>query len=474
MQRRLAAESMGRIRHLHFVGIGGSGMNGIAQVMLNLGYQISGSDLKANAATQRLAQQGATIQPGHKATHIEGCDAVIISSAVKESNPEVKAAREAKIPVVPRAEMLAELMRFHYGIAVAGTHGKTTTTSLITSILAEAEMDPTYVIGGRLNSAGTYAHLGQGEYLVAEADESDASFLYLQPMLAVVTNVDADHMTTYGGDFSRLRQTFVEFLHHLPFYGLAVLCIDDDEVRGLLEKVTRRVTSYGFSADADVRAEAVEQQGINTRFRVHYSAGTFDVTLQMPGRHNAQNALAAIAVALELGCEVSAIQRALTRFEGIGRRFQMVECTLPDGGSLMVVDDYGHHPRELEATLRAVREGWPERRLVLAFQPHRFTRTQEQFEDFVQVLSQPDLLLLCEVYAAGESPIAGADSRALSRAIRVRGQVDPIFVDPLAELPGVIAGLASDGDILLVMGAGDIGAVAHELPAYLEGRGDAQ
>jgi UDP-N-acetylmuramate--alanine ligase len=474
MQRRLAAETMGRIRRLHFVGIGGSGMNGIAQVMLNLGYQVSGSDLKSNAATQRLVQQGAVVHIGHEAANIEGSDAVVISSAVNEENPEVKAAREARVPVVPRAEMLAELMRFHYGIAVAGTHGKTTTTSLIASILAEAGMDPTYVIGGRLNSAGTYAHLGQGEYLVAEADESDASFLYLQPMLAVVTNVDADHMTTYGGDFSRLRQTFIEFLHHLPFYGLAVLCIDDDEVRGLLDEVTRRITSYGFAADADVRAEAVRQQGMSTHFRVCYSSGEFDVTLQMPGRHNVQNALAAIAVALELGCEVAAIQRALQGFEGIGRRFQSIACTLPDGGSVMVVDDYGHHPRELEATLRAAREGWPGHRVVLAFQPHRYTRTQEQFEDFVQVLSQPDLLLLCDVYAAGEAPIAGADGRALSRAIRVRGQVDPVFVDPLGELPAVIAGLAADGDILLVMGAGDIGTIAAELPAFLQRRGEAR
>ncbi len=468
MQRKLAAESMGRIRQLHFVGIGGSGMNGIAQVMLNLGYRVSGSDLKANAVTESLAEQGAVIHAGqHAASHIEGSDAVIISSAVKENNPEVMAARQKRIPVVPRAEMLAELMRFHYGIAVAGTHGKTTTTSLVASILAEAGLDPTFVIGGRLNSAGTHARLGGGEYLVAEADESDASFLYLQPMLAVVTNVDADHMTTYGGDFNRLRQTFIQFLHHLPFYGLAVLCIDDEEVRSLLGQVTRRVTSYGFSPDADVRACDVIQQGMATRFRVECaSAAAFDVTLRMPGRHNVQNALAAIAVALELGCEASSIQKALAGFEGIGRRFQAVECNLPDGGKVMLVDDYGHHPRELDATLAAVREGWPDRRLVLAFQPHRYTRTQEQFEDFVQVLSRPDVLLLSEVYAAGEQPIAGADGRALSRAIRARGQVAPIFVDPVSELPGVITGLVQAGDIVVVMGAGDIGVVASELPHH--------
>lgn len=467
MQRKKAAESMGRIRQLHFVGIGGSGMNGIAQVMLNLGYRVSGSDLKSNEATRKLASQGAVIYTGHSASHIQTCDAVIISSAVKESNPEVAAARERRIPVVPRAEMLAELMRFHFGIAVAGTHGKTTTTSLVASVLAEAGLDPTFVIGGLLNSAGTHARLGGGDYLVAEADESDASFLYLQPMLAVVTNVDADHMTTYGGDFNRLRQTFVEFLHHLPFYGLAVLCIDDAEVRGLLEQVTRRVVSYGFAEDADIRATQVEQHGLTTRFRVECSSfDPFDVTLRLPGRHNVQNALAAIAVGMELGCEVASMQRALAGFEGIGRRFQAVECALPEGGSLMLVDDYGHHPRELEATLAAVREGWPNRRLVLAFQPHRYTRTQEQFDDFVHVLSRVDLLLLCEVYPAGESPIPGADGRTLSRAIRVRGQVDPIFVDPLSELPSVILGLVQAGDIVVVMGAGDIGAIAQELPRH--------
>ena len=471
-ERRRAAEAMGRIRHLHFVGIGGSGMNGIAQVMLNLGYRISGSDLKSNAAIRRLAEQGAQIHIGHAAGNIDGADAVVISSAVKDDNPEVRAARERRIPVVPRAEMLAELMRFHYGIAVAGTHGKTTTTSLVASLLGEAGLDPTFVIGGRLNSAGTHARLGEGEYLVAEADESDASFLYLQPMLAVVTNVDADHMTTYGGDFDRLRQTFVEFLHHLPFYGLAVLCIDDREVRGMLDQVTRRILTYGTRPEADLRATGIHAEGLRTRFRVERPLGApFDVTLNMPGRHNVLNALAAIAVALELGCEPTVIQQALARFQGIGRRFQATECVLPGGGSLMLVDDYGHHPRELAATLGAVREAWPERRLVLAFQPHRYTRTLEQFEDFVQVLSQPDLLILCDVYAAGETPIPGADGRALSGAIRARGQLVPVFVDPVTDLPEVVMGLARAGDIVLLMGAGDIGAVAADLAERIRQRG---
>ena len=466
--RRLTAAAMGRIRRLHFVGIGGTGMNGIAQVMLNLGYQISGSDLQSNSATRRLQEQGAMLHIGHGAENVESCDAVVISSAVGDDNPEVIAAREQRIPVVPRAEMLAELMRFHYGIAVAGTHGKTTTTSLVASVLAEGGLDPTFVIGGRLNSAGTHARLGEGGYLVAEADESDASFLYLQPMLAVVTNVDADHMSTYGGDFNRLRQTFIEFLHHLPFYGLAVLCIDDPEVRALLNELTRPVLTYGTSAEADLRAVAIRQQGLRTRFRVERSNGAaFDVSLNMPGRHNVLNALAAIAVALELGVGVAAIQHALDDFQGIGRRFQATECQLPAGGQVLLIDDYGHHPREVAATLEAVREGWPGRRLILAFQPHRYSRTQEQFDDFVQVLSRADVLLLTEVYPAGEAPIPGADGRALSRAIRTRGQVDPIFVDPLSELAEVLTGLIREGDMVLTLGAGDIGAVAANLPATL-------
>jgi UDP-N-acetylmuramate--alanine ligase len=465
--RRYAAETMGRMRRLHFVGIGGAGMNGIAQVMLNLGYTVSGSDIRANTATDRLAEQGATIFIGHAAEHVQGVDAVVISSAVTEENPEVGAAREQRIPVVPRAEMLAEIMRFRYGIAVAGTHGKTTTTSLIASLLIDGNMDPTYVIGGRLNAAGSYAHLGEGEVLVAEADESDASFLYLQPMLAVVTNVDEDHMSTYGGDFERLRATFLEFLHHLPFYGVAVLCIDDDNARALLPEITRRTITYGFSEGADVRGENLEQSGGQTRFDVRIEDGRrFRIELSMPGRHNALNALAAISVGLELGLDVASMQRTLQQFQGIGRRFQVRDCRLADA-RIMLVDDYGHHPSELAATLDAVREGWPGRRLVLAFQPHRYSRTRDAFDDFARVLCEPDVLILSEVYAAGEAPVAGADGRALSRAIRARGQIEPVFLEDIEELPEVLRGLVRDGDIVLTMGAGNIGQVAAKLGGEL-------
>lgn len=468
-RRRHAPNSMGRMRRIHFVGIGGAGMSGIAEVMLNLGYEVSGSDQRESGVTLRLARLGASIHLGHAEDHVQEVDAVVISSAVKESNPEVAAARKLRIPVVPRAEMLAEIMRFHYGIAVAGTHGKTTTTSLVTSVLAEAGLDPTFVIGGRLNSAGANARLGEGEYLVAEADESDASFLYLQPMLAVVTNIDADHMTTYGGDFNRLRGTFLEFLHHLPFYGMAVLCIDDDEVRSLLPEITRSATTYGFSEDADVRAFEVSQSGMQTRFKVEASGldAPLEILLNLPGHHNVLNALAAIAIALELNVESDSIQRALANFEGIGRRFQTQGDCLVDGKQVMLVDDYAHHPSEIAATLQAVRDGWPDRRLVLAFQPHRYTRTQEQFDDFVQVLSRVDLLILSEVYAAGEEPIQGATGRDLSRAIRTRGQVDPVFVEPVEELPALLQGLLQDGDMVLTLGAGSIGAVAAELPLKL-------
>jgi UDP-N-acetylmuramate--alanine ligase len=394
---------------------------------------------------------------------------VVISSAVKQDNPEVVAAHQLRIPVVPRAEMLAEIMRFRFGIAVAGTHGKTTTTSLVTSVLAEAGLDPTFVIGGRLNSAGANARLGDGEYLVAEADESDASFLYLQPMLAVVTNIDSDHMTTYGGDFNRLRGTFLEFLHHLPFYGQAVLCIDDEVVRELLPEVTRPITTYGLSEDADVRACEIRSEGLKTHFMLHAQAlqTPMPVTLNLPGRHNVLNALAAASVALELNLDGASIQKALENFAGIGRRFQTRGDCRVDGKRVMLVDDYAHHPREIEATLAAVRDGWPDRRLVLAFQPHRYTRTQEQFEDFVQVLSKADLLILTEVYAAGEDPIQGAAGRDLSRAVRVRGQVDPIFVEPVEELPEVLRGLLMEGDIVLTVGAGSIGAIAAKLPRQL-------
>ena len=471
--RRHAPTSMGQMRRIHFVGIGGAGMSGIAEVMLNLGYEVSGSDQRESHVTQRLAGLGVSISIGHSAEAVEGRDAVVISSAVKADNPEVRAAKAQRIPVVPRAEMLAEIMRFHYGIAVAGTHGKTTTTSLVTSVLAEGGLDPTFVIGGLLNSAGANARLGGGEYLVAEADESDASFLYLQPMLAVVTNIDADHMTTYGGDFNRLRETFVEFLHHLPFYGLAVLCIDDAEVRDLLPRITRRVKTYGISEDADVRATNIQQTGLCTTFRV-WADGLerpLEVSLNLPGRHNVLNALAAITVALELSIDRASVQRALQQFQGIGRRFQAQECGL-DQRSVMLVDDYAHHPREIAATLSAAREGWPERRLVLAFQPHRYTRTQEQFDDFVQVLSTADVLILSEVYAAGEEPILGAEARDLCRAIRARGQVDPVFIDPIEDLPSLLRDLLRDGDILLTLGAGSIGTVAAGLKTRLCGGED--
>ncbi len=393
----------------------------------------------------------------------------VVSSAISEDNPEVVAAREQRIPVVPRAEMLAELMRFRYGIAVAGTHGKTTTTSLATSLLAEGGLDPTFVIGGLLNSAGANAKLGDSDYLVAEADESDASFLYLQPMISIVTNIDADHMATYGGDFEQLRQTFVEFLHHLPFYGLAVLCIDDEEVRSLIPQVSRRVITYGTSADADVHVSDIRQSGMQTRFHIRCQDGEeIDVLLNMPGQHNVMNAAAAITVARELGIESDAIRHAMARFEGIGRRFQSVRIPWKDG-EVMVVDDYGHHPREVAATIEAARKGWPEKRLVLVFQPHRYTRTQEQFDDFAAVLSTPDVLLLNEVYPAGEAPIPGADGRALARAIRTRGQIDPVFVDDLGELPALLAAVLEPGDLVLMMGAGSIGRVAADLPGLLEG-----
>ncbi|MET0070030.1 MAG: UDP-N-acetylmuramate--L-alanine ligase [Candidatus Thiodiazotropha sp.] len=469
LRKRYAPNSMGRMRRIHFVGIGGAGMSGIAEVMINLGYQVTGSDQRQSATTSRLAGLGAEIRLGHRQDQVKGADAVVISSAIKEENPEVIAARAERIPVVPRAEMLAEIMRFHYGIAVAGTHGKTTTTSLIASILAEAGLDPTFVIGGRLNSAGANARLGDGEYLVAEADESDASFLYLQPMLAVVTNIDADHMTTYGGDFNRLRGTFVEFLHHLPFYGRAVLCVDDHEIRQLLPEISRPVTTYGFSDGADVKAIEVVREGLQTHFTLQAESldETVAITLNLPGRHNVLNALAAVCVALELNIDTASIQKALLNFAGIGRRFQTRGDCRVDGKQVMLIDDYAHHPREIEATLSAVRDGWPQRRLVMVFQPHRYSRTQEQFEDFVQVLSKADLLIVSEVYAAGEEPIQGAGGRDLSRAIRVRGQVDPVFVDPLDELPELLQGLLQDGDIVLTVGAGNIGSIAAELPRQL-------
>jgi UDP-N-acetylmuramate--alanine ligase len=460
---------MGRVRRLHFIGIGGSGMSGIAELMANLGYEVAGSDLRASEVTRRLAAVGIEIHIGHRAEQVADADAVVVSSAIDETNPEIQAARAARIPIVRRAEMLAELMRFYYGVAVAGTHGKTTTTSLVASILAEGGLDPTFVIGGRLNSAGANAKLGTTKYLVAEADESDASFLYLQPMISIVTNIDADHMRTYGNDFGRLRETFMEFLHHLPFYGLAVLCVDDDQLRPLISSVPRPVRTYGTRPEADLRAVDIQQSGMRTRFRVESSDldAPLEVDLNLPGRHNVLNALAAISVALELGVAEEAIVRALAGFEGVGRRFSLRTVTDAAGRRLMLVDDYGHHPREIAATLAAARVGWPGRRLVLVFQPHRYSRTQEQFEDFVEILSTPDVLVLCDVYPAGESPIAGADGRALSRAIRVRGGLDPVFAQGPDAVPGLLDNLMRDGDMVLVMGAGDIGALAARLPGLL-------
>jgi UDP-N-acetylmuramate--alanine ligase len=464
-------DTMRRIRRTHFVGIGGAGMGGIAEVLLNLGYEVSGSDLRANAVTRRLQQQGAQIWVGHDASHVMECDVVVVSSAVNEENPEVAAARERRIPVVPRAEMLAEIMRFRYGIAVAGTHGKTTTTSLVASILADAGLDPTFVIGGLLNSASSHARLGSGRYLVAEADESDASFLYLQPMLAVVTNIDADHLSAYGGDFQRLRQTFVEFLHHLPFYGLAVMCMDDPNVRDVLSELTRQFTTYGIDAeDADIRALNLQQRGMQMHFEIRQAEhAPLAVVLNLPGRHNVLNALAAVAVARELGVADAVIQSALETFAGIGRRFDVHGEIALAGGTVLLIDDYGHHPSEIAATLQAARHGWPERRLVVAFQPHRYSRTHDLMDDFAQVLVNADVLLISEVYAAGETPISGADGRALCRAVRGRGRVDPVFVEDVETLPKVLNDLLWPGDVLLTLGAGSIGTVAANLPDALSG-----
>ena len=466
---RHTAESMGRIRHIHFVGIGGAGMGGIAEVLLNLGYHLSGSDQRGNAVTRRLAEQGAKIFIGHAAEQVAGVDVVVVSTAISSDNPEVRAARENRIPVVRRAEMLAELMRFRYGIAVAGTHGKTTTTSLTASLLAEGGCDPTFVIGGKLNSHGANARLGGGRYLVAEADESDASFLHLQPMMAVVTNIDADHMSTYGGDFDKLRATFVEFLHNMPFYGLAVLCLEDPVVRDILPEVGRPFITYGFRSGSDVRAVDVVQEGSRTRFTVERpDAAPLAVTLNMPGRHNVLNALAAIAVACELGVEDDAVARALDGFQGIGRRFQLNGEVAVEGGKVLLVDDYGHHPREVAATLQAARDAWPDRRLVVAFQPHRYSRTRDLFEEFVRVLSEADVLLLTDVYAAGEHAIPGADSASLAQAVRAQGGgLEPVEVAEADELAGALAALVRDGDVVLTLGAGDIGAAAAKLPEQL-------
>jgi len=460
------------VRHIHFVGIGGSGMSGIAEILHNLGYRISGSDLSDSAALQRLGALGIRTFVGHHTDHVAGADAVVTSTAVQATNPEVLQARAMRIPVVPRALMLAELMRLKQGIAIAGTHGKTTTTSLVASVLAEAGLDPTFVIGGRLNSAGANARLGQGDYIVVEADESDASFLNLLPVMAVVTNIDADHMETYGHDFGRLQQAFVDFLHRMPFYGTAVLCTDDAAVRAIVDQVNCPITSYGTNPDAQVRAVDIQAAQGQMHFRVQRRNGVtlpdLDIVLNLPGHHNVLNALSAIAIAVELNIPDAAVQKALREFKGVGRRFQRYgDHGLPGGGSVTVVDDYGHHPVEMAATLEAARGAFPGRRLVLAFQPHRYTRTRDCFEDFVKVMGLADVVLLAEVYSAGEAPIVAADSRALARAMRVRGNTDPVFIDAIGDMAAAALRTAQDGDVLLCMGAGSISAVPGHIVALL-------
>jgi len=460
-----------KVRHIHFVGIGGAGMSGIAEVLANLGYQVSGSDLAANVATRRLAGMGVKVFLSHKPEQVNGADAVVVSSAVHDDNPELEAAREKRIPLVPRALMLAELMRLKQGVAIAGTHGKTTTTSLVASVLAEGGLDPTFVIGGRLNAAGSNARLGAGDFIVVEADESDASFLHLQPVIAVVTNIDADHMDTYGQDFTLLKKAFGQFLQNLPFYGAAVLCADDPHVAEILPQVTKPVLTYGISGEASgiggeasVRAEAIQPDGGRMRFRaLRKDARPLEAVLNLPGRHNVLNALAAIAVATELGVKDAHILKALAEFRGVGRRFQSYGEVALERGGFTLIDDYGHHPAEMAATLAAARGAFPGRRVLLAFQPHRYTRTRDLFEDFVRVLSTADAVLLAEVYAAGEAPIVAADGRSLARALRVAGKVEPVFVEDIAEMPAAIRRAARDGDVVLTMGAGSIGNVAAQL-----------
>nr|WP_283163637.1 UDP-N-acetylmuramate--L-alanine ligase [Brenneria tiliae] len=460
---------MHRVRHIHFVGIGGAGMGGIAEVLANEGYQISGSDLAPNAVTQQLSELGAQIYFHHRAENVLNASVVVVSSAISADNPEIVAAHEARIPVIRRAEMLAELMRFRHGIAVAGTHGKTTTTAMVASIYAEAGLDPTFVNGGLVKAAGTHARLGSSRYLIAEADESDASFLHLQPMVAIVTNIEADHMDTYHGDFENLKQTFISFLHNLPFYGRAVMCVDDAVIRELLPRVGRHITTYGFSDDADVRVADYRQTGAQGHFTLaRQDKPLLQVTLNAPGRHNALNAAAAVAVAMDEGIDDEAILSALERFEGTGRRFDFLgeyslERVNGQSGSAMLVDDYGHHPTEVDATIKAARAGWPDRRLVMVFQPHRYTRTRDLYDDFTHVLSQVDVLLMLEVYSAGESPIPGADSRSLCRTIRGRGKIDPILVTDVDTLPELLSQALRGGDLVLVQGAGNIGKLARKL-----------
>jgi UDP-N-acetylmuramate--alanine ligase len=456
-----------RGRRLHFIGIGGAGMGGIAEVMHRIGYAVSGSDLQKNHITRRLSALGIKIHHGHAPEHVQGNDVVIISSAVTEQNPEVQAARAQQIPVVPRAEMLGELMRFRQGIAIAGTHGKTTTTSLIASILAEGGLDPTFVIGGRLNSVGTHASLGSGEYLVAEADESDASFLYLKPVMAVVTNIDADHMETYHNDFNQLRQTFLKFLRSLPFYGLAVVCIDDPVIEELLPALTKPIKTYGLSARAEIHATEIHQRQGKTQFTVlHEQSHWLDITLNLPGKHNVRNALAAIAIAHEVGVTDNAIIKALQTFSGIARRFQMQNVTT-SVGEVLLIDDYGHHPCEIAAVLQSIREGWPQRRLIVAFQPHRYTRTRDLWAEFIQVLVKVDVLLLLEVYSAGETIIENATGEKLYQALRFKGLKQLQFIPQLEDLTTALTKLLQPQDIILTLGAGSIGTAATTLPNAL-------
>ena len=459
------SSDMERSKHVHFIGIGGVGMSGIAEVLINLGFDVSGSDLKEGPVIKHLSALGARIGIGHNEENVRDADVIVVSTAIDESNPEIVIAKEKRIPIVPRAAMLAEIMRFRYGIAVAGTHGKTTTTSLVASVMGEGGLDPTFVIGGKLNSAGSHAKLGESRYLVAEADESDASFLFLQPMMAVVTNIDADHMSTYEGDFNKLKQTFMEFIQHLPFYGLVVMCIDDDVIQDMLEDISRPVLTYGFNENADFRATELVQDQTTTQFQVSRpdKENWLTVTLNMPGRHNVLNALAAIIVSHELGVDDQSILDALKSFKGIVRRFQMYGDLTINNNKVLLIDDYGHHPKELESMFIAFREAWPDRRLVVIFQPHRYSRTRDLFEDFASVLCEPDVLLLTEIYPAGEAPIAGADARALMRAIRMRSGGEPVFVESFDLLPEILSNVLQDGDVLLTLGAGDIGAVPSSL-----------
>ncbi|HIF18137.1 MAG TPA: UDP-N-acetylmuramate--L-alanine ligase [Cycloclasticus sp.] len=466
----------GKLKKIHFIGIGGAGMSGIAEVLINLGYDVSGSDIRESKVTKRLVDQGATVYIGHVADNVKGCDVVVTSTAVNKENVEVSAALEQRVPVIPRAEMLAEIMRFRFGIAIAGTHGKTTTTSLLAVLMTEGGLDPTFVIGGLLNSAGTNAKLGESHYLVAEADESDASFLHLQPMIAVVTNIDEDHMSTYGGDFQQVKDAFMSFLHQLPFYGLAVMCVDDENIREVLSSISKPILSYGVQQTADFQALDVQQEGFHTHFNLKRIGRSelLPLTLNMPGQHNVLNALAAIAVASELGVSDEAIATGLSQFKGVGRRFQVNGEIKLLGGTALLVDDYGHHPRELMATINAVRDGWPDKRLVLAFQPHRYSRTHDLFEDFVDVLNEVDVLVLLDVFAAGEKPITGSDGPALCNAIRQRGKLIPMFVKDIEQLPHVLKDVLLPGDIVLTSGAGDIGVASAKLEAQLNNMVDAQ